>query len=318
MSARRNVGECRSGTVRRTDRARVTASINKRGVVSSSVTAAALGPHNNVAEDTTAELFNEKESITATRQWPVRLCGLGSLKVQNRRPELPFSGDTLFARRPTWAAPWSRANDNRLPRQQQRTDVGNQMSCSARRAGQHLQHDRQRVPWCGEAPQRGVTWSAPVSVDVIFGSARGAGVIDTSAASVRTGDLSRGGRRPEARADDLSSFWQDSASRRAPCRTSTTSRDRRSTDGGKEGATAAGEREQCSAFTGSVEVKTRAGRGDLIDFSQDESRRHVGHRPWARPRARGERRSRPRAGCEACVRLDGNRRKGFLSVTTPA
>ena len=105
--------------------------------------------------DTTAELFNDKESITADpRQCALRLRGLGSpADPGSRRP-----GFAVLRRHAVRALDRRRAdvgadaNDPRLPGQQQRPDARQpDRRARQRRAGQRVQPDRQRLAAGGGA-----------------------------------------------------------------------------------------------------------------------------------------------------------------------
>ena len=105
--------------------------------------------------DTSAALFNDKESITADpRDGRFVYAVWDRLQIQNpANPASPFSGDTLFARSTDGGRTWERdADDPRLPRQQQHPDARQPDRRAERRdAGQHLRPDRPRAAARGRA-----------------------------------------------------------------------------------------------------------------------------------------------------------------------
>ena len=159
---------------------------------------------------------------------------------------------------------------------------------------------------------RGVTWSDPVIVDVLFGSAaQGQGVIDPSDGHpVRTGDLlPEVAADPRRGSDDLYIVWQDIRfTLAAPLpyfNDQIVIAD--STDGGRTWSDPkrVSENKLTQAFTASVEVNDRGHVAvTYYDFSRRRPiRRHAGHGPLGHDIARrGSDVRAPRAADAACVR----------------
>ncbi len=177
------------------------------------------GPITTLQRDTTAELFNDKESITADPTDSDYVYAVWDrLQVQTPEdPASPFSGDTLFARSTDGGRTWEPTrtildfpDDSRLQ------SLGNQIVVlgDGTLVNVFTLID-EGVPLAAvqRSEDKGETWSDPILIDVMLGSevfGQG-GVIDPSdGAPVRTG-----GGLPDAAADprDGSSTlyvaWQD-------------------------------------------------------------------------------------------------------------
>jgi hypothetical protein len=168
--------------------------------------------------DTVPELFNDKESITADptdRRFVYAVWD--RLQIQNPAdPASPFSGDTLFARSTDGGRTWEPtrtildfADNSNIQ------TIGNQIVVLGNgdlvNVFNLIDNELQFVA-IQRSTNKGATWSAPIIVDLLFGSAAlGQGVIDPSDGHpVRTGDI-----LPEAAADPrrgsetLHIVWQD-------------------------------------------------------------------------------------------------------------
>ena len=151
-----------------------------------------------------AELFNDKESITADPGNGRFVYAVWDrLQIQNPAdPPSPFSGDTLFARSTDGGRTWEPTrtildfpdNSNIQTLGNQIVVLGNGVLVNVF----NLIDNGVPLVAIQRSTDRGVTWSAPIIVDVLFCSAtQGQGVIDPSDGHpVRTGDL-----LPEAAAD---------------------------------------------------------------------------------------------------------------------
>ena len=168
--------------------------------------------------DTTSALFNDKESITADpRDGRFVYAVWDRLQIQDpANPRSPFSGDTLFARSTDGGRTWEPTRtilDS--PDNSRIQTLGNQIVVL--RDGTLVNVfdliDR-GLPLVAvqRSTDRGVTWSAPIIVDVMFSSAtQGQGVIDPSDGhAVRTGDLlPEAAADPRRRSDTIHIVWQD-------------------------------------------------------------------------------------------------------------
>jgi hypothetical protein len=176
------------------------------------------GPVKTLQRDTTAALFNDKESITADPGNARFVYAVWDrLQVQNPDdPASDFSGDTLFARSTNGGRSWEPTRTILdFPDNSRIQTLGNQIVVLGNGVLVNVFNlIDQGLPQVAiqRSTNRGVTWSDPVIVDVLFSSAvQGQGVVDPSdGAPVRTGDL-----LPDAAADprrgsnDLHIVWQD-------------------------------------------------------------------------------------------------------------
>lgn len=169
-------------------------------------------------KDTTAELFNDKESITADPGDSRFVYAVWDrLQVQNPAdPASPFSGDTLFARSTNGGRTWEPTrtildfpdNSNVQTIANQIVVLGNGVLVNVF----DLIDNGLPLVAVQRSTNRGATWSPPVIVDVLFSSAvQGQGVIDPSDGhAVRTGDLiPEAAADPRRGSDDLYIVWQD-------------------------------------------------------------------------------------------------------------
>ena len=176
------------------------------------------GRISTLQKDTTAELFNDKESITADPGNDRFVYAVWDrLQVQNPAdPASPFSGDTLFARSTDGGRTWEPTrtildfpdNSNVQTLGNQIVVLGNGVLVNTF----NLIDNGFPLVAVQRSTNRGVTWSDPVIVDVLFGSAaQGQGVIDPSDGHpVRTGDLLPDvAADPRRGSDDLYIVWQD-------------------------------------------------------------------------------------------------------------
>jgi hypothetical protein len=169
-------------------------------------------------KDTTAELFNDKESITADRTSSRFVYAVWDrLQVQNpANPASPFSGDTLFARSTDGGRTWEPTRtildfaDN-----SNNQTLGNQiMVLGDGTLVNVFDLLLQGTPFVAvqRSTNRGATWSAPIIVDILFSSAlQGQGVIDPrDGHAVRTGDLlPEAAADPRRRSETPHIVWQD-------------------------------------------------------------------------------------------------------------
>jgi hypothetical protein len=176
------------------------------------------GPIKTLQRDTTPALFNDKESITADpRRGRFVYAVWDRLQIQDPAdPASPFSGDTLFARSTDGGRTWEPTRTILdFPDNSNIQTLGNQIVVLGNGVLVNVFNLIDRgLPLVAvqRSTDRGVTWSDPIIVDVLFSSAtQGQGVVDPSdGAPVRTGDL-----LPEAAADprrgsnNLHIVWQD-------------------------------------------------------------------------------------------------------------
>jgi hypothetical protein len=234
--------------------------------------------------DTVAELFNDKESITADptdRRFVYAVWD----RLQTQNPADPasrFSGDTLFARSTDNGRTWEPTRTILdFPDNSNIQTIGNQIVVLGNGTLVNVFNLIDRgLPLVAiqRSTNKGVTWSAPIIIDVLFGSAaQGQGVIDPSDDHpVRTGDI-----LPEAAADPrrgsetLHIVWQDIRfTLAAPL---PYFNDQiviaSSEDGGLTWSDArrVSENKLTQAFTGSVEVDERGAIGvTYYDFTADD------------------------------------------------
>ena len=176
------------------------------------------GPIKTLQRDTTATMFNDKESITADPTNSQFVYAVWDrLQVQNPNvPTSPFSGDTLFARSTDGGRTWE---PTRIildfPDNSRIQSLGNQIVVLGDGTLVNVFNlIQQGVPFVAvqRSTNRGETWSQPIIVDVLFSSAtQGQGVIDPSDGhAVRTGDLlPEAAADPRRRSDTLHIVWQD-------------------------------------------------------------------------------------------------------------
>jgi hypothetical protein len=168
--------------------------------------------------DTTAALFNDKESITADpRDGRFVYAVWDRLQIQNpANPQSPFSGDTLFARSTDSGRTWepTRAILD-FPDNSNMQTLGNQIVVLSDGTLVNVFNLLDRgVPFVSvqRSTDHGLTWSAPIVVDILFSSAtQGQGVIDPrDGHAVRTGDLlPEAAADPRRRSDTVHIVWQD-------------------------------------------------------------------------------------------------------------
>jgi hypothetical protein len=176
------------------------------------------GPITTLQRDTTASLFNDKESITADpRNGRFVYAVWDRLQVQNPAdPASPFSGDTLFARSTDGGRTWEPTRTILdFPDNSRQQTLGNQIVVLSDGTIVNVFNLIDRgLPLVAvqRSTDHGVTWSAPIIVDVLFSSAtQGQGVIDPrDGAPIRTGDLLvEAAADPRRRSDTLHIVWQD-------------------------------------------------------------------------------------------------------------
>lgn len=242
------------------------------------------GRVNTLQRDTTAALFNDKESITAdpgnARYVYAVWDRLQTLDPAD--PVTPFSGDTLFTRSTDGGRTWEPTRTILdFPDNSGIQTLGNQIVVLGNGVLVNVfNFIDQGLPQVAiqRSTNRGVTWSDPIVVDILFGSAlQGQGVIDPfDGAPVRTGDL-----LPEAAADprrgsnDLHIVWQDIRfTLAAPL---PYFNDQivlaSSTDGGRSWTDAkrVSSNKLTQAFTGSIDVNERGRIGvTYYDFTSDD------------------------------------------------
>jgi hypothetical protein len=242
------------------------------------------GPIKTLQRDTTASLFNDKESITADpRDGRFVYAVWDRLQIQNPAdPTSPFSGDTLFARSTDGGRTWEPTRTILdVPDNSRIQTLGNQIVVLGDGTLVNVFNlIRQGVPFVAvqRSPDRGVTWSAPIIVDVLFSSAtQGQGVVDPADLHpVRTGDLlPEAAADPRRGSDALHIVWQDIRfTLAAPL---PIFNDQivisSSTDGGLSWTDPrrVSENKLTQAFTGSVEVDERGAIGvTYYDFTFDD------------------------------------------------
>ena len=168
--------------------------------------------------DTTAMLFNDKESITADpRNGRFVYAVWDRLQVQDpANPASPFSGDTLFARSTDGGRTWEPTRTILdFPDNSRVQTLGNQIVVLSDGTLVNVFDLIDRgLPLAAvqRSTDRGRTWSAPIIVDVMFSSAtQGQGVVDPfDLHPVRTGDLlPEAAADPRRRSDAVHIVWQD-------------------------------------------------------------------------------------------------------------
>jgi hypothetical protein len=168
--------------------------------------------------DTTAALFNDKESITADpRNGRFVYAVWDRLQILNPAdPASPFSGDTLFARSTDGGRTWEPTRTILdVPDNSRIQTLGNQIVVlSDGTLVNTFDLIDRGLPLVAvqRSTDRGVTWSDPIIVDVLFSSAtQGQGVVDPfDLHPVRTGDLLvEAAADPRRRSDTVHIVWQD-------------------------------------------------------------------------------------------------------------
>jgi hypothetical protein len=176
------------------------------------------GKITTLQRDTTAALFNDKESITADpRNGQFVYAVWDRLQIQNPAdPASPFSGDTLFARSTDGGQTWEPTRTILdFPDNSRIQTLGNQIVVlSDGTVVNVFDLIFQGLPLAAvqRSEDHGETWSDPIIVDVMFSSAtQGQGVIDPSDGhAVRTEDLiPEAAADPRRRSDDIHIVWQD-------------------------------------------------------------------------------------------------------------
>jgi hypothetical protein len=241
------------------------------------------GPIKTLQRDTTASLFNDKETITADpRDGRFVYAVWDRLQVQDPNvPTSPFSGDTLFARSTDGGRTWEPTRTILdFPDNSGIQSLGNQIVVLSDGTLVNVFNlIQQGVPFVAvqRSTDKGVTWSGPVIVDLMFSSAAvGQGVVDPfDGTPVRTGDI-----LPEAAADPrpgsktLHIVWQDIRFTLAAPLPIVNDQIviASSTDGGLSWSDPkrVSENDLTQAFTGSVEVDERGAIGvTYYDFTAD-------------------------------------------------
>jgi hypothetical protein len=176
------------------------------------------GPITTLQRDTTPSLLNDKESITADPTDSRFVYAVWDrLQIQDPNdPASPFSGDTLFARSTDGGRTWEPTRPILdFPDNSGTQTLGNQIVVLGDGTLVNVFNlIDQGVPFVAvqRSTDKGVTWSDPIIVDLLFSSAAvGQGVIDPSDGHpVRTGDLlPDGGADPRRGSDDVYIVWQD-------------------------------------------------------------------------------------------------------------
>jgi hypothetical protein len=176
------------------------------------------GPITTLQRDTTAALFNDKESITADPTDSRFVYAVWD-RLQIQDPTMatsPFSGDTLFARSTNGGRTWEPTRTILdFPDNSRIQTLGNQIVVLGNGDVVNVMNLIDRgLPLVAvqRSEDKGVTWSAPIIVDVLFSSAtQGQGVVDPfDGHPVRTGDLlPEAAADPRRGSDDLHIVWQD-------------------------------------------------------------------------------------------------------------
>jgi hypothetical protein len=242
------------------------------------------GPITTLQRNDTAALFNDKESITADPTNSRFVYAVWDrLQIQDpANPQSPFSGDTLFARSTDGGRTWERTRTILdFPDNSNTQTVGNQIVVLGNGDLVNVMDlIQQGLPLVAvqRSEDKGVTWSDPIIVDVLFSSAtQGQGVVDPfDGHQVRTGDgLPDAAADPRMGSDDLHIVWQDIRfTLGAPL---PIFNDQivisSSTDGGRSWSDLrrVSENKLTQAFTGSVDVNARGRLGvTYYDFTFDD------------------------------------------------
>jgi len=242
------------------------------------------GPITTLQRNTEAELFNDKESITADSTNSRFVYAVWDrLQIQNpANPNSPFSGDTLFARSTDGGRTWEPTRTIlNFPDNSNIQTIGNQIMVLGDGTLVNVFNlIQQGLPLVAvqRSTDKGVTWSQPIVVDILFSSAtQGQGVIDPfDGHAVRTGDLlPEAAADPRRRSETLHIVWQDIRfTLAAPL---PYFNDQiviaSSTDGGLTWTDPkrVSENKLTQAFTGSVDVNERGDIGvTYYDFTEDD------------------------------------------------
>jgi hypothetical protein len=234
--------------------------------------------------DTTAELFNDKETITADpRNGRFVYAVWDRLQTQTPEdPNSPFSGDTLFARSTDGGRTWEPTRTILdFPDNSNVQTLGNQIVVLGDGTLVNvfdLIDNGLPLVAIQRSTDRGVTWSDATVVDVLLSSAsQGQGVVDPlDGHPVRTGDLlPDAAADPRSGSDTLHIVWQDVRfTLAAPL---PIFNDQiviaSSTDGGLSWSDPrrVSENKLTQAFTGSVELNERGRIGvTYYDFTSDD------------------------------------------------
>jgi hypothetical protein len=176
------------------------------------------GPISTLQRDTSASLFNDKESITADPTDSRFVYAVWDrLQILDPNvPTSPFSGDTLFARSTDGGRTWEPTETILdAPDNSRIQTLGNQIVVLGDGTLVNVFNLLQRgVPFLAvqRSTDRGENWSEPIIVDLMFSSAtQGQGVVDPfDLHAVRTGDLlPEVAADPRRRSDTLHIVWQD-------------------------------------------------------------------------------------------------------------
>jgi hypothetical protein len=242
------------------------------------------GPITTLQRNDSAALFNDKESITADPTNSRFVYAVWDrLQIQNpANPQSPFSGDTLFARSTDGGRTWQPTRTILdFPDNSNIQTLGNQIVVLGNGDLVNVMNlIDQGLPLVAvqRSTDKGVTWSDPIVVDVLFSSAtQGQGVVDPfDGHAVRTGDLlPEAAADPRKGSDDLHIVWQDIRfTLAAPL---PIFNDQivisSSTDGGRSWTDLrrVSENKLTQAFTGSVDVNDRGRLGvTYFDFTSDD------------------------------------------------
>jgi hypothetical protein len=176
------------------------------------------GPITTLQRNDSARLFNDKETITADPTDSRFVYAVWDrLQIRNpANPASPFSGDTLFARSTDGGRTWEPTRTILdFPDNSNIQTLGNQIVVLGNGDLVNVMNlIQQGLPFVAvqRSTDKGVTWSEPIIVDVLFSSAtQGQGVVDPSDGHpVRTGDLlPDAAADPRPGSDDLHIVWQD-------------------------------------------------------------------------------------------------------------